>query len=75
MYTELLDVNWLTGQYFVEFEQGDNAKAKYGDRLLVNLSNDLKRLKGSGVSRFNHIYMSKLYLTFPKCETLSHQLT
>ena len=49
--TELLDANWLTGQYIVEFEQGGNAKAKYGDRLLVNLSKDLTRLNGRGFSR------------------------
>lgn len=35
--TELLDANWQTGQYIVEFEQGGNAKAKYGDRLLVRI--------------------------------------
>ena len=73
--TELLDANWQTGQYIIEFEQGGKAKAKYGDRLLVNLSKDLTRLKGRGFSRSNLTYMRKLYLTFPKCETLSHQLT
>ena len=72
---ELLDANWQTGQYIIEFEQGGKAKAKYGDRLLVNLSKDLTRLKGRGFSRSNLTYMRKLYLTFPKCETLSHQLT
>ncbi|MBQ0061042.1 MAG: hypothetical protein KBT15_04645, partial [Bacteroidales bacterium] len=41
--SELLDANWQTGQYIVEFEQGGNAKAKYGDRLLINLSKDLTR--------------------------------
>ena len=35
---ELLDANWLTGQYIVEFEQGGNAKAKYGDKLISNLA-------------------------------------
>lgn len=73
--TELLDANWRTGQYIVEFEQGGNAKAKYGDRLLVNLSKDLTRLRGKGFSRSNLVYMRKLYLAFPKSETLSHQLT
>ena len=34
--TELLDANWQTGQYIVEFEQGGNAKAKYGDWLLAS---------------------------------------
>ena len=70
---ELIDANWQTGQYIVEFEQGGNAKAKYGDKLLVNLSKDLTRLKGRGFSRSNLNYMRKLYLAFPICETLSHK--
>lgn len=73
--TELLDANWQTGQYIVEFEQGGHAKAKYGDKLIANLARDLTRLKGKGFSRSNLIYMRKLYLVFPKSETLSHQLT
>ncbi len=72
---ELLDANWQTGQYIVEFEQGGKAKAKYGDKLMTNLAKDLTRLRGKGFSRSNLIYMRKLYLTFPKSETLSHQLT
>ena len=67
--SELLDANWLTRQYIVEFEQGGNAKAKYGDKLLINLSKDLTRLKGKGFSRSNLTYMRKLYLVLPKCET------
>ncbi|MCQ2326520.1 MAG: PDDEXK nuclease domain-containing protein [Bacteroidales bacterium] len=73
--TELLDANWQTGQYIVEFEQGGNIRAKYGDKLLLNLSKDLTRLRGKGFSKSNLVYMRKLYLAFPKSETLSHQLT
>lgn len=73
--TELLDANWQTGRYIVEFEQDGNAKAKYGDKLITNLAKDLTRLRGKGFSRSNLIYMRKLYLAFPKSETLSHQLT
>lgn len=73
--TELLDANWQTGQYIVEFEQGGNAKAKYGEKLITNLAKDLTRIKGKGFSRSNLIYMRKLYLVFLKSETLSHQLT
>ena len=58
----------------VEFEQGGNAKAKYGDRLLVNLSKDLTRLKGRGFGRSVLTYMRKFYLAFPKCATVSHKL-
>ena len=73
--TELLEANWQTGRYIVEFEQGGNAKARYGERLITNLSKDLTRMRGRGFSRSNLIYMRKFYLTFPKSETLSHQLT
>jgi len=73
--TELLDTNWQTGQYIVEFEQGGNTKAKYGDKLLENLAKDLTRLRGKGFSKSNLVYMRKLYLVYPKSETLSHQLT
>ena len=73
--TELLEANWQTGRYIVEFEQGGNTKARYGDQLIINLSKDLTRMKGRGFSRSNLIYMRKFYLVFPKSETLSHQLT
>ena len=73
--TELLEANWQTGRYIVEFEQGGNVKARYGEQLITNLAKDLTRLRGRGFSRSNLIYMRKLYLTFPKSETLSHQLT
>lgn len=73
--TELLDANWQTGQYIVEYEQGGKSRAKYGKQLLVNLSKDLTQRRGKGFSRSNLTYMRKLYLAFPKCETLSHKLT
>lgn len=73
--TELLNANWHTGRYIVEFEQDGNAKAKYGDKLLVNLSKDLTRLRGRGFSRSNLVYMRKLYIAFPKCATVSHKLS
>ena len=73
--TELLEANWQTGRYIVEFEQGGNIKARYGEQLITNLAKDLTRMRGRGFSRSNLIYMRKFYLTFQKSETLSHQLT
>ena len=73
--TELIEASWQTGRYIVEFEQGGNTKARYGEQLITNLAKDLTRLKGRGFSRSNLIYMRKFYLVFPKSETLSHQLT
>lgn len=73
--TELIDTNWQTGQYIVEFEQDGNTKAKYGDKLLINLSKDLTRRCGKGFSRSALTYMRKFYLAFPKCATVSHILS
>jgi hypothetical protein len=73
--TELLDANWQTGKYIVEYEQGGKQRAEYGKQLLVNLAKDLTVRNGKGFNRTNLTYMRKLYLAFPKCGTLSHKLT
>lgn len=73
--TELLDANWQTGKYIVEFEQGGKVRAEYGKQLLVNLAKDLTLHNGRGFSRSNLSYMRKFYLSFPKRETVSHKLT
>ena len=73
--TELLDANWQTGKYIVEYEQGGKQRAEYGKRLLVNLAKDLTARNGKGFSRSNLVYMRKFYLAFPICETVSHKLT
>jgi len=73
--TELLEANWQTGRYIVEFEQHGNAKARYGEQLLTNLSRDLTRLRGKGYSRSNLFNMRLFYVRFPKIQTLSGQLT
>jgi len=73
--TQLLDANWQTGRYIVEFEQGGNIRAEYGKQLINRLAKDLTVKRGRGFSRSNLIYMRKLYICFPKSETLSHLLT
>ena len=73
--TELLEANWQTGKYIVEFEQGGKSRAEYGKQLLVTLAKDLTLLNGKGFNRTNLTYMRKLYLAFPKCGTLSHKLS
>ena len=73
--TELLEANWQTGRYIVEFEQHGNAKARYGEQLLTNLSRDLTRLRGKGYSRSNLFNMRQFYVRFPKIQTVSGQLT
>lgn len=73
--TEIVNAYWYIGRYIVEFEQAGNIKAEYGKYLLIQLSKDLKVRLGKGFSRTNLIYMRLLYLTFPKSQTLSDQLS
>ena len=69
--TELLDANWQTGKYIVEYEQGGNSKAEYGLALLKNLASDLTIRLGKGFSRPNLNNMRLFYLRYPICQTVS----
>lgn len=71
----LVQTYWTIGKYIVVFEQDGKEHAKYGDELLLRLSRDLTIQYGKGFSRSNLTYIRKLYMTFPKCETLSHILS
>ncbi len=73
--TLLVKTYWLIGRHIVEFEQKGNEKAEYGSFLFEQLSKDLTKLYGKGFSRSNLLYMRKLYLNFPKSETLSNVLS
>lgn len=70
----MISTYWNIGKKIVEFEQGGNIKAKYGKKLLINLSKELRQY-GAGFSRSNLTYMRLLYILYPISETLSHQLT
>jgi predicted nuclease of restriction endonuclease-like (RecB) superfamily len=72
---EMLNAYWNIGKFIIEFEQEGNEKAKYGERLLENLSTDLKIKYGKGFSRTNLNYMRLFYIKYPKRETVSHKLT
>ncbi|WP_288462498.1 PDDEXK nuclease domain-containing protein [uncultured Chryseobacterium sp.] len=73
--TILVHTYWLIGRHIVEYEQGGKEKAEYGSFLFEQLSKDLTKRYGKGFSRSNLLYMRKLYLTFPKSETLSNVLS
>ena len=73
--TILVQTYWLIGQHIVEFEQNGKEKAEYGSFLFDQLSKDLTASYGKGFSRSNLLYMRKLYISFPKRETLSHVLS
>lgn len=69
---------WQIGRRIVEEEQGGEAKAKYGDGLLKELSRALTAEFGKGFSLANLKNFRKFYLTFPdreKSYTLCSKLT
>ena len=73
--TILLETYWKIGKYIVEFEQKGENKAKYGLKLLKNISSDLKHKYGKGFSKSNLYLMRIFYIRFPKFQTLSGKLS
>lgn len=71
----LIETNWNIGKYIVEYEQEGSRRAKYGLKLLENLSADLIFRHGRGFSRSNLNYMRLFYIRFPICEKVSHKLS
>ena len=65
---------WNVGRHIVEFEQQGSARAKYGARLLTNLSHLLSLKLGRGYSRPNLNNMRKFYLAYPICQNVSDKL-
>lgn len=54
--------NWLVGYWIVEFEQNGEDRAKYGEKLLTELSKSIG-IKGMGRSMLN--VCRKAYLVYP----------
>ncbi|MCC5836075.1 MAG: DUF1016 family protein [Opitutales bacterium] len=62
--------NWLIGAYLVEFEQGGNDRAEYGNRLLKNVAQDLKKTSVPGSSIQMLERMRAFYLCYPQLKSL-----
>lgn len=69
--SNIVKTYWQIGNYIVEYEQKGNERAEYGSDLLNRLSKDLTLRYGSGFSRSNVFYIRKLYMEYPKVQTLS----
>jgi predicted nuclease of restriction endonuclease-like (RecB) superfamily len=68
---------WEIGRRIVEYEQGGEGRAAYGERLIERLSADLKRRFGRGFSVINLRQMRRFYLEWhdsPIQQTLSVEL-
>lgn len=68
---------WEVGRRIVEFEQGGEKRAGYGEELIKRLARDLTAQVGRGFSRQNLQSMRLLYLAVPRdriCQTMSGKL-
>lgn len=64
--------NWLIGCYIVEYEQNGQDRAKYGDKLIENLSKKLSHIKGMSKSNLHSFKL--FYISYPQIsQTLSGQ--
>lgn len=70
-----IQTRWEIGRHIVEYEQQGNEKAEYGSFLLGRLAKDLSLTYGKGFSRTNVFFIRKLYLLFPKVQTMSELLS
>lgn len=71
----LVITNWHIGEYIVEYEQDGNAIATYGEGLMRKLSKRLTLQLGKGYSLSNLHNMRRLYLYYPKFQTVSGKLS
>ena len=78
VHSAMVEAYWLIGKRIVEEEQGGEVRARYGKRLLENLSTELSHEFGKGFSYANLRNFRQFYLTYPKqdmCYTLCSKLS
>lgn len=66
---------WEVGRHIVEFEQGGEARAAYGKRLLPELAQALTREFGRGFDATNLRHMRGFFLAFPIRDALRRELS
>ncbi|MDR8014554.1 PDDEXK nuclease domain-containing protein [Ectopseudomonas guguanensis] len=66
---------WEVGRHIVEFEQGGQARAAYGKKLLPALAKGLTAEFGKGFDASNLRYMRLFYQAFPIRDALRHELS
>jgi len=63
-------VYWDIGRRIVEFEQGGEQRAEYGEQLIEQLAGDLTRQFGRGFGRANLWQMRAFYRAWPEAKIL-----
>lgn len=74
----MVEAYWLIGRRIVEEEQNGEDRAKYGHRLLENLSKELSESFGKGFSYSNLRNFRQFYLVYPSqeiCYTVCSKLS
>ncbi len=71
----MIETYWHIGEYIVNFEQSGKSHAEYGKGVMEKLSRDLTLQYGRGFSRSNVFTFRQFYLSYPKIQTLSGQLS
>jgi predicted nuclease of restriction endonuclease-like (RecB) superfamily len=66
---------WEVGRHIVEFEQGGEARAAYGKRLLPELAQTLTREFGRGFDATNLRHMRGFFLAFPIRDAVRRELS
>lgn len=66
---------WQIGRHIVEFEQGGEARAEYGTKLLPRLAEKLTEEFGRGFDASNLHKMKQFYLSFPILDALRPELS
>ncbi|MDH5717661.1 MAG: PDDEXK nuclease domain-containing protein [Spirochaetia bacterium] len=78
IHSAMVEAYWLVGRRIVKEEQQGENRAKYGERLLENLSKELSTFFGRGFSYANLRNFRQFYLTYPEqkiCYTLCSKLS
>ena len=71
----MLTTYWEIGKVIVEEEQQGKEQAKYGEKLIKNLSERLSKDFGKGFDRSNLLHMRNFYLTYPMIDASRRQLS
>jgi len=67
--------NWMIGHHIYEYEQGGLDRAKYGDKLLLNIANEFSKKNSKGFGLRSLKLYRQFYLVYPSIgQTLSAQL-
>lgn len=66
---------WQIGRHIVEFEQGGQARADYGKRLLSNLADVLTGEFGKGFDERNLRNMRAFFQSFPNWNAVRSELS